>query len=305
MAYEPVTYGGDTYLDLPGGKKFDKKWGTDEGLANLYEAYQLQQESGLGSETALMRKLKKAGLIDAEGNVIAPEGYAGTFDPLDPNFKSDPDQYRKALSGGGDYFRESVYTKQWDKYRAQLAKDKMDKFKKDTIDPLTGSVTTKLQELLDNPAIGPEELVAQRGEIVSMARAQEAERLKRIGASLGLRGLDPGSIAGAALVNQVAEETDRRISEGLRQFNFDVNALERQSEVSELGLATGLSTQLAQLETALTQGNLEQVFGISNDIAGIMEAINQQSEALKAQNKATQYGLYGAIVQGAGAAVPG
>lgn len=273
-------------------------------LNDLYDAYRINQESKIGNEKRLNRRLKRHGLLDDEGNVLAPEGYDPTsFDPTSGDAFSAPERARTAKYLRGPYSRPSIMRKRFQEMQADIAKKKMDQFKETTIDPLTGSVSAKLQEMLANPAFDPEELANMRSDLVAQARSAEANRLKRVGATLGLRGLDPGTVAGASLVNRVAEDTDRMITDTLRQFGFDVANIERESEVAELGLSTQLATQMAQLETALTQGNYEQVFQISNDIGAIHEALEARKDAERIQKGANRMDYYGGMIKaGLGAA---
>jgi hypothetical protein len=287
-------------------RTFDERFGANDGYSELYDAYRLNEESGIGNEDALLRRLKRAGLVDENGNVLSPEGYdPSKFDPTgDAAYTSDERRrLGKALSGPGS--RNSFLIKNFEDKRAELAKAKMDEFKRTNIDPITKTLNQRIQEMLESPEISPEDYANMRSEAVSQARSQEAQRLNRAAATLGLSGMDPGSVAGAALMSQIVEETDARITSALRQFEMDRNALESRGGKDELGYATGLSTQMAQLETALTQGNLEQVFGIQNDLAGMIEAIDARDQALDAQREASRLGFYGSVAQGVGSAVPG
>jgi len=271
-----------------------------DNQTDIYDAYRLNEETSIGNEEAIMRRLRKAGLIDDAGNVLAPEGYdPASFDPtsdaaLDPNNRR---RLRRGLES--KHTRTSQYINSFNEARAELAKKKMDTFKSNTIDPLTKTITERLNEMLSNPTISPEELQDMKGEMVSQARAQEAQRLKRVGATLGIRGIDPGDIAGAALISRIGEETDAQITEGLRKFGLDIAQMENDANASELGMSTSLATQLSQLETALTSGNLEQVFSIGNNLASIYEAIAAQDKTLDVQKDANRLGFYSSMANAA------
>ena len=271
-----------------GGAPSDRDW----NINDLYDAIRLNDASGIGSEKKVLKRYKRAGgTFDENGNPVAPTGY----DPasFDPATATSADRNRLSAELKGPYSRPSLYRKSFDEWRAEQAKAKMDEYKKNTLDPMLGSIDSKITDMMANPDFSPEELAANRSQLVSQAKTQETQRLRRVAATLGLSGMDPGSIAGAALVNSVAQETDQRITDAISQYTMQVKDMERSSNNAEIGIATDFSTRRTQLETALTQGNYEQLFGLSSDIGGILEALDARNAQLKAEKEAARLGFYG------------
>lgn len=272
---------------------------------DILDAIAIGDAGGIGDTDYLKKILARRGLTYEGAN---PEDIDASFDMNDP---SDSDYYNvsgilnKSAKGG----RPSIALEKWNAYKADILQKKMEDYYNTNVQPSFDKTRATLDELLSNPSFSAEELAATRSEMTSQVRAQESNRLRRTAAVLGLRGMDPGSVAGAALIQAQAEETDRALTEALRRYGLDVVGMERDAQARELGLNTDLTNSMFSSKSALEEGNYDRLAGINSNIGSILEAANTLDSTTKAAKDAARLGFYGniasGVAQGAGAALGG
>ncbi len=272
---------------------------------DLIDAITIGEKTGIasGKVERLKKALARRGITWEGAN---PEDIKTSFDINNP---SDADFYRVQGLLHNKANRSSVQLEKWDAYKADLLDKKMHEYFDTTVQPTFDKVQASLQDMLDRKTFSDEEVGQVKSELTSQVREQETNRLRRISATLGLRGIDPGSVAGAALVNQQAEETDAALTEALRRFGLDIIGQERSSQAQELGFATNLSGAMFGAKQSLEEKNWERLHGINSEIGSILEAANTLDQTGKTAMDAARLGFWGNIasgaLQGGGAALSG
>jgi hypothetical protein len=174
--------------------------------------------------------------------------------------------------------RPGVFGKQTDKLRAENRLGETTDYYNQNVEPQFEQISAQLQQLQQQDALSQEYVTAARSGIAQTVKGAEEDRLKRVGAVLGLRGLDASSPAAAALGVRAALDADTELANSLRDFGMQVETINQQSRERELGLAQDLVTRRMAAFTAATAGDYDRLYSLSNDISSLMEAIRGQKE---------------------------
>lgn len=224
------------------------------------------------------------GVFDEAGN---PQG--ADYNPTD--FSNGTFALSSANALRGEFQREgrkprpSSFGYRNEQVLAERTQQQSQQFYDTKIAPIFESLSGQINDLLSQDTLSASELADMRGNIATTVKTAEESRLRRVAQVLGTRGLDPGSPAGAALANRVANESDQLIVEQLRNLGLDAEKINQADRLMEIQLAE--QTALAQINAraAALSGDQDRLFAINEQIGSLMEAIRQQREAVELQKR--------------------
>lgn len=179
--------------------------------------------------------------------------------------------------------RRSAFLKDVNRTAQQKKTDESQQFYDEEVDPELQGLQDTLSEVMGSAAITGQEIQALKSRATSQIRAAEGQRLRRVGASLGMRGLDPSSPAGALLAAQAADQADSAITDTLSQFDLQVKEMNRSALERQIGLANNLVQSRIAAKNAALNGDFQALLSINNEISGLMEAVRQQHELTQLQ----------------------
>lgn len=202
--------------------------------------------------------------------------------------------------------RAGTFNKRIDQLLAGNIADENRKLTEEKAVPVWDRALDTVNEMAGKPAFGADYISRARAGIASKIKEAESARLRRVSAALGLRGLDPSSPAGAQVAANTALEADRQLAESLTGFDMDVEQFNRSDRERMALLASDLATKRVQADLALKSGDQDRIFGLSDDISSIIEAIRQQQEmreymdaqARDAENHADKWGYINLVAGG-------
>ena len=152
------------------------------------------------------------------------------------------------------------------------------------VQPTLQSNQQQLQDLISKPALGAEFIAQTRSNIGATVKGAEEARLRRVAASLGMRGLDPSSPAGAAIAAQTAQESDAELARQLTKLGIDTETINRTSLQNALSMSTQNVMQGIQAKNLALNGDRAALFDITNNLNALMDGIRQQRELIQQPN---------------------
>ena len=152
-------------------------------------------------------------------------------------------------------------------------------YEKNTLNPTFDRMKENADELMNTPTYGADFISQQRSSLMEKIKTGESSRLRRVSAALGLRGIDPSSPAGAALATRTALDADAALADSLREFSMDTEMGNRDGLMQSTALASDVLQKRMSAHFAIQSGDQNKIMGIGDDIASIMEALQQQHAA--------------------------
>lgn len=183
---------------------------------------------------------------------------------------------------GGEPVSPAAWTEMMNLQEVEASKRKGNRYA-DEMKPMQDRINTVLMDLLNKPGLSAEELAAQRSGLIEANKQAELSRMKRVGAVLGQRGMDPASPASQYMASRTATEGDAMLMDSLRQHGLDAAQMAREGKVQAAGLSTEVNTKMRQLEAALRAGNLEALTSINSSIGDILQSIRLKKEEMAFQ----------------------
>jgi hypothetical protein len=182
-------------------------------------------------------------------------------------------------------------------------------------DFLADDTYEKLLQQIDTlgPTFGEEAQRMVRNETARTVRLQEAQRLRRVGASLGLRGLGSHSAVGAHLALNSVAEADRLLADQFRLINQQGLETQRDDALQSLMLTESLTSQRRNAEIELrnrigaTQAGIPYMSSVAPtlDYTGFLQAMNAAELSRDLSRRQIQAAREGAYVQAGGEIIGG
>jgi hypothetical protein len=265
---------------------------TDEQLTSAYEraanlggfldflgkeGYQAQQAGK--KQKKLGAKLDKRG-IGTEGIETQTEFSA-----------SDASKFRGEIeTKDGRKPRKSTLMTKAEQATQEGRVEESQKFYDEEVNPGFEQAQQMMDEILASPAFSPKFLADSRSNIMKQVKEAEESRLGRVSASLGLRGIAPGSPVAAALAQQTAEEMDQFAIDQLRQQGMQAEQIEQSSQLMEIQSQQQLAGSRIAARNAAIQGDRDRLSAINMELAGQFEALQQQRELMQMLSKMEREG---------------
>lgn len=218
---------------------------------------------------------------------------------------------------GGNASRPGVFNSTNDLlYREMTGRKTQADYEQNT-KPQLDKIQGQMNEMLDTPALSANYISEARSSIAQTIKGAEENRLRRVSAALGLRGLDPRSPAGSIMAARAALEADSELANSLRDFGMKAEEIEQSSKGAELAMASQLATTRMAANMSSVQGNANALMALNGNITSILEAIRVQKDQdalqrdlLRDQRKQDNKAMYikagtsllGSGMQGIGAA---
>ncbi len=174
--------------------------------------------------------------------------------------------------------RKSRLSLQTEAATLKARKEESQKIFDEEISPGLEQAQQLMDELLASPVFSPKFLADVRSDISGQVKQANESRNARIGASLGLRGLSPGSPVAAALADQAAQESDEFLVDQLRLQKMSAEQIEQSSQLMEIQASQSLAMNRVAARDAAIQGDRNRLSAINMQVAGIFEAAQQQRE---------------------------
>lgn len=162
-------------------------------------------------------------------------------------------------------------------YRDMVGRQTRQDYEQNT-KPTLDKVQGQMNEMLDTPALSASYISEARSSIAQTIKGSEENRLRRVSAALGLRGLDPRSPSGSIIAARAALEADSELANSLRDFGMKSEEIEQSSKGAELSMASGLATTRMAANNAALTGNADALIGLNQNVSSILEAIRTQRE---------------------------
>jgi hypothetical protein len=157
------------------------------------------------------------------------------------------------------------------------------------------------------PTMSGDVLKMLRNAVVTNARQDETARVRRVSASLGLRGAGASGGAGAMLAEMSAAEADQQISKDTMNLEMKKAELDRQDELQRLtmlqaafGAQQGAEQSYLGLLSGINTGSISSVGRPFDTAASFYAALDAQNQAQAGMRNSNLYGTIGAFLGSAG-----
>lgn len=270
-------------------------------------SYGQTNTSGIGKQSSFnLEKIlgRKYGIQFGDSGLATNLGFdqGGAASPADaPEFEG---MIRAIRAGSPEAHSSALREKFMQEYKQRTIDQGKAEFES-TTKPVLDQVRAQISELLAKPVMSAEDTARIRSQIGAVAKANAEASLRRVGATLGIRGMGPDDPAGAALASRAAEAADRALIDNLRQFGIDVAQIEAEAKSRNLALSSGLAINQGTFERGLQTGDLGIMSDASRGISSLIEAIIASKTQSAADRKALRASVTGSALQGAGSLLGG
>jgi hypothetical protein len=156
------------------------------------------------------------------------------------------------------------------------------------IAPQMDAAGNAIQGLLDKPTISATQYGQTQAQISGLIKGDLEKQLRLGGAALGIRGMDPGSASGAAVLASMRENSNANLAKALTDYGINVSDLEEKDTMQESGLLADLATRRMAAQAAINDPS--KLFEISQNLTGLLESLRAQRES-EAYQRAQQRGV--------------
>lgn len=183
---------------------------------------------------------------------------------------------RARVNSGQNAMRPGVRTNLINTQREQAAQaQRQQNYEQDYL-PASNSAMDAIQGLLDKPNLSAGQVADIHARISNTIRGGLEQKQRAAAAALGVRGLDPGSAAGAAILARQSEAADADLANSLSQFDLNLSDLERQSTSSEATLLQSLATNRASEFAAIKDPS--RLMELNDQFGSLLEALRVQKD---------------------------
>lgn len=165
-----------------------------------------------------------------------------------------------------------------EQHNTELANQKIEDFANKEIFPSLDKAQGIITDLADQPLFGAKYIGDAQARITAQIKGNAEEKLRYVGAALGLRGLSPDTPAGAAVAARTAQEANADMASQWTQFGLDTTQANRASATSIAQLLSGVATQRLATQAGLESHDLARLTEVGSNLGSIFEAIRTQRE---------------------------
>lgn len=147
----------------------------------------------------------------------------------------------------------------------------------DEAQPTFDRIGQQLDTMASTPTFSNEYVANAQSRIASQIQGAKGERLRSVGATLGMRGVDPSTPGGAAIAARAALDADAELASALGDFGMKIEDIERSSQGRELAMQADFTARRLALEAGMK--NPAFLVNLNSELSTLMEALRVQSEA--------------------------
>lgn len=148
------------------------------------------------------------------------------------------------------------------------------------IDPSLQQAQGQADQFASQDAIGAGDEQAMRANLAAQVRMQESQRLNRVAAGMGMGDMSNSPVA-AALTSQVVEQTDRAITDTMRELGLEVSQVNMQQKRKDVAQAA----QIALMRAGLHTSDPTTLAKMHTDVAAMLDAMYSRDQTMDLMEK--------------------